>query len=187
MIESLHFGSCRWANHPPAPATEVSWIPGTRPGMTFSKWDRIESKNRERNGGSRRGVCESPVCRRAEAADSPLSLDAETVRRLELPASADVLGVCTRSHRREWSVAGILAHDFTPEPLPSLRHRRRRSRAGHSKRTPPPRAMAVWSLDRAAHEAALDGREKDVLWTRKLESPLPQRSADRLRRGSLPA
>lgn len=187
MIESRHSGCCRWVNHPLAPATEVSWIPGTRPGMTFSKWDRIESKNRERNGGSRRGVCESPVCRRAEAADSPLSLDAETVRRLELPASADVLGVCARSHRQEWRVARILADGFAPQPLPSLWHRRLRSRAGHSKRTPPVCAMAVWSLDGAAHDAALDGREKDVLWTRKLKNPLPQRSADRLRRGSLPA
>src|SRR5690606_33935325 len=98
--------------------------------------------------------------RRPESADPPLPLDAEAVRGLALPASADLLGVRARGDRHERGVARVLAHDIAALPLSPARHRGYRPRTGHSERASSPGSVAVRPLDWATHDSALGIKER---------------------------
>ena len=72
-----------------------------------------------------------------------LSLDALAAARRQLPASAELLGLCARGHRHERRVEGRLARAGEALPLPSLGQPRLRPGARSQRRASPVRALAL--------------------------------------------
>ena len=82
----------------------------------------------------------------AQGADPPLSLDAEALRRLELPAPADLLGVRAGGHRQERRLARPVADDVALVALPSVRYAGARPGARYHAPSGTLGALAVWPL-----------------------------------------
>ena len=90
-----------------------------RPAARAARWREpvpaqvgraVSMSERAHTSPRARALRQRDRARTSQGADPCLSLDAEAVRRLELPACSDVLGVRARSHRQAWRVARILAH-----------------------------------------------------------------------------
>lgn len=112
---------------------------------------------------SRKIQCPARWSRAAEGADKTLPHDIEGVRRLSLPAHAELLGICARSDRPQRAVARVLADGIASFAVPALGHVGLRSRAGCAHIAPSARAVAIRPVDRAATRGVtLKGRVRSA-------------------------